>query len=305
MRLVAACFAALLAAGSLHAQQVITPAAPSIATPVSVANGGTGTGTAGDAALNNILGYTHITAGKSPAFSNSITIAGTDSTTMTFPGASDTVVGLAATQSLTNKTVNGLTLTANATGFQIAGGTTSKTAAFSNSLTFAGTDATTMTFPSTSQTIMALGIAQNLGNSGAIATANSGSSYLNIQGAGGFDANSIAVGHGTATASCTVPSGASGSPICTVTHTAGSFAQTLTFSGGTVAFTGTTMTVTQGTAAPSTGYLCSGRDVADNLNVITTAFTSTTISTLTFENLAGTPTAPALTAVVYLTCTAE
>ena len=50
-------------------------------------------------------------------------------------------------------TVNGLTLTALSTGFQIAGGTTSKTATFLNSLSFAGTDSKTMTFPSTSASI--------------------------------------------------------------------------------------------------------------------------------------------------------
>ena len=45
---------------------------------------------------------------------------------------------------LTGKTYNGLTLTANATGFQIAGGTTSKTLVVSNNLTLAGTDGSTL-----------------------------------------------------------------------------------------------------------------------------------------------------------------
>lgn len=45
---------------------------------------------------------------------------------------------------LTGKTYNGLTLTSNATGFQIAGGTTSKTLAVSNNLTLAGTDGSTL-----------------------------------------------------------------------------------------------------------------------------------------------------------------
>ena len=53
----------------------------------------------------------------------------------------------------TATSVNGLTLTANATGFSIAGGTTSKTLTISNSLTLAGTDGTTMTFPGVSTTI--------------------------------------------------------------------------------------------------------------------------------------------------------
>jgi hypothetical protein len=54
---------------------------------------------------------------------------------------------------LTGKTYNGLTLTSNATGFQIAGGTTSKTFVVQNSITLAGTDATTITLPSTTGTV--------------------------------------------------------------------------------------------------------------------------------------------------------
>ena len=45
---------------------------------------------------------------------------------------------------LTGKTYNGLTLTAAATGFTVAGGTTSKTLTISNTLTFSGTDASTL-----------------------------------------------------------------------------------------------------------------------------------------------------------------
>lgn len=48
-----------------------------------------------------------ITSGKALTASNTLTLAGTDGTTMTFPGATDTVVTLAATQTLTNKTITG------------------------------------------------------------------------------------------------------------------------------------------------------------------------------------------------------
>lgn len=54
---------------------------------------------------------------------------------------------------LTGKTYNTLTLTANATGFSVAGGTTSKTLTVSNSITLAGTDGTTITLPTTSGTV--------------------------------------------------------------------------------------------------------------------------------------------------------
>lgn len=54
---------------------------------------------------------------------------------------------------LTGKTYNGLTLAANATGFQIAGGTSSKTMVFTNSITLSGTDSTTITLPATTGTV--------------------------------------------------------------------------------------------------------------------------------------------------------
>ena len=46
-----------------------------------------------------------VASGKTVTFNNSITFAGTDSTTMTFPGTSDTVVVLGVAQTLTNKRV--------------------------------------------------------------------------------------------------------------------------------------------------------------------------------------------------------
>ena len=56
-----------------------------------------------------------IADGKTATVNNSLTLAGTDSTTMTFPSASDTVVGLTATQTLTNKTLTSPTVTSPST----------------------------------------------------------------------------------------------------------------------------------------------------------------------------------------------
>jgi len=93
--------------------------------------------------------YYNTPTGGSHLFSvNGVTVG-----TLTSTGINSTPIGATIASTVAATTVNGLTLTANATGFQIAGGTTSKTAVFSNSLTFAGTDATTMTFPTTSATI--------------------------------------------------------------------------------------------------------------------------------------------------------
>lgn len=50
-------------------------------------------------------------SGKSLSVSASLTLAGTDATTMTFPGSSDTIVGVAATQTLTSKILTTPTVT--------------------------------------------------------------------------------------------------------------------------------------------------------------------------------------------------
>ena len=75
------------------------------------------------------------------------------------------VVGAGAfSGAVTGSTFNALTLTAAATGFTIAGGTTSKTLTINNTLSFSGTDSTVMTFPSTSQTIVGLTSTQTMTN---------------------------------------------------------------------------------------------------------------------------------------------
>jgi hypothetical protein len=50
-------------------------------------------------------GGTGAANGKVLTVSNTLTLAGTDGTTMTFPGSSDTVATIAATQTLTNKRI--------------------------------------------------------------------------------------------------------------------------------------------------------------------------------------------------------
>jgi hypothetical protein len=96
--------------------------------------------------------------------------AGASNFTATFPAATDTVVELAATQTLSNKTftapalgaatatsINGNTFT---TGTYTLTGTAAKTLTFQNSLTFAGSDSTTHTFPNASSTVAELGVAE-------------------------------------------------------------------------------------------------------------------------------------------------
>ena len=86
-------------------------------------------------------------------FSSSPVISSiTNTGTLTLPTSTDTLVGRATSDSLTNKTYNALSITAPATGATLTI-TNLKTLAVQNSLTLAGTDSTTMTFPTTSATI--------------------------------------------------------------------------------------------------------------------------------------------------------
>jgi len=62
-----------------------------------------------------------IADGKTLTASNTLTLTGTDSTSFAFPGSSDTVVTLAATQTLTNKTLTSPTLTTPALGTPASG----------------------------------------------------------------------------------------------------------------------------------------------------------------------------------------
>jgi len=107
-----------------------------------------------------------IADGKTLTASNSLTFTGTDATSFAFPGTSDTVVTLTATQTLTNKTltsptmttptlgvatatsINGLTISTTTGTLTLVNGSTLATAgAFSTTLT--ATAATNVTLPTT------------------------------------------------------------------------------------------------------------------------------------------------------------
>lgn len=108
-----------------------------------------------------------VASGKKVTFNNTITFAGTDATTMTFPTTTATIARTDAGQTFTGTnafgvitatTLNGNTFT---TGTYTLTGTAGKTLNFQNTITFAaGADGQTFTFPSASATIAGLGTTQ-------------------------------------------------------------------------------------------------------------------------------------------------
>jgi len=144
----------LLASDVPTLNQNTTGTAANVTGTVAIANGGTGqtTQTAAFDALSPLttLGDTIYYNGT-----DNVRLAGNTSGTKRFLTQTGTGAVSAAPawgligntdlpSALTGKTYDGLTLTAAATGFTIAGGTTSKTLTVSNTLTLAGTDASTL-----------------------------------------------------------------------------------------------------------------------------------------------------------------
>lgn len=113
-----------------------------------VANGGTNASSAGIAAFNNITGYTATGA------------TGTTSTNLVFSTSPTLVTPTLGVASATS--INKVAITAPATSatLTIADG---KTATVNNSITLAGTDSTTMTFPATSSTVLTIGNTATIG----------------------------------------------------------------------------------------------------------------------------------------------
>ena len=152
--------------GTVGSQSAMT----TIGTPPT----GLPTGTVGDWCIRSDLGTTWLlTAVPQTTFANWTQLSYAPSSVLTVAGRTGSVVltasdigGLAASATtdttnasnitsgtlgnarlptvLTGQTYNGLTNTANAVGFSVAGGTTSKTLTVANTLTLAGTDSSTL-----------------------------------------------------------------------------------------------------------------------------------------------------------------
>ena len=129
---------------------------------ISGAKGGTGVNNSGKSIT---LGGNLTTIGL-----NTLSLTTSGNTAVTLPTAG-TLSTLAGTEALTNKSINGLSLTSSLTGFTIAGGTTSKTLTVANNASVSGTNTgdQTITLDGDATGSGTAGITVTLANTGVIA----------------------------------------------------------------------------------------------------------------------------------------
>jgi hypothetical protein len=144
-----------------------TTGALSVSVDELVILGASQQGTSGQVLTTNgsgVLSWTTVSGGGGTT-TNPLTI-GTGLSGTSFNGSApvtitidSTVATLTGSQALTNKTYNGLTVTSSTGTLTVANG---KTVVLNNSITFSGTDSTTITMPTATSTVLA----NNLGLSG-------------------------------------------------------------------------------------------------------------------------------------------
>jgi hypothetical protein len=150
---------------------------------------------------------TSFAAGKVLNVNTTLTLAGTDGTTMTFPGASDTVVTIAATQGLTNKTLTNPTITN-----------------YTESVNAVGTVTTAATLSLATGTVLTATLTASTACAFTMPTVGAGKSFVLML------KQAASTGNGTATFT-NVKWGTSGAP--TITATAGKMDILSFFSDGT------------------------------------------------------------------------
>ncbi len=206
----------------------------------------------------------NVASGKTLAVSNTLTLAGTDGTTMTFPGSSDTVVTLAASQSLTNKNFTGAgntwpTFNQNTTGSaakwttarSLAGNSVDGSAnvAFANKFIVQGTSDAGL---SGAQFLGSLGtgLVKNTTTTGVLSIASAGTDYAAPNQTMSIGTTSVAINRASANLALTgissvaMPGATSGTVTLQPAATAGTTTITLPATTGTVITSGDTGTVT-------------------------------------------------------------
>ena len=269
--------------------------------------------TSGTTAASWDVDYTGaiVATGKVDNFSNSLTFAGTDGTTETFPSSSITVAGIGLAQTWgalqtfgTNISIGGVTATGATgtgnvvfatsptlttptlgvatattlngntftTGTYTLTGTAGKTFNFTNSLTFSGTDSTTMTFPSTSATIARTDAANTFTGhqtiEGVTSTGATGTGNLV------FSTSPVFTTPNLGTPSALTLTNATGLPFSGLTGTPTTWNQNTTGSAASLSVSGQTGLVTF-TGITSTNRTLTIRDAADTLLELGGSYTPT------------------------------
>ena len=242
---------------------------------------------AGAVSIDNLgtLAGTFATSGA-----NNLTLTTTAATNVTLP-TTGTLATLAGSEALTNKTYNGLTVTANGTNtLNITAG---KTLAVSNTLTFTGTDTSSVAFGA-GGTVLYNGGALGTPSSATLTNAT-GLPLAGISNLGTNVATALAIAVGSAGAIIT-NGGALGTPSGgTLTNATGLPISGLTASTVTALGVGS---IELGHATDTTiSRVSAGRIAVEGVNVVTVSSTDTlTNKTLTSPTLDGTPVAPTATA---------
>lgn len=137
-------FAVSLTGSYANPTWITSLAASKLTGTVSVSQGGTGLGTYTVGDIVYASGAAALTALAGPTAATKRFLTSTGTGTVAQAPAWGSIVDGDLPTALTGKTYNALSLTANATGFSVAGGTTAKTLTVSNSITLSGTDASTL-----------------------------------------------------------------------------------------------------------------------------------------------------------------